>query len=489
MNEIVLRPYQKKFIGDVRQAFIKGNRRVVGVAPCGAGKTIITGWMIRQALQRGKSSLFFVHRKELIEQTSQTFEELHIPHGIISGGFKPNYEFPVQIASVQTLVKRLNLIKPPNFLVCDECHHILADTYKKIIEFWKDSFLLGVTATPERTGGITLCDVFSDMVLAPSVKELIELGNLTNFNYYGVNLQLEAELSSLKIVQGDYIKSGLSKLMTDPRITQKIIESYKKHALNKSTICYCVNVEHSKHVATYFNEAGIPTAQCDGQTPKSERTRIVEDFRRGKYKVLCNAELFGEGFDVPNCHCVILARPTKSKILHVQQSMRSMRPDPNDPNKVAVIIDCVNNYVYHGYPDDERKWTLKPNKEKECAPEKICPYCESAIPLSSKKCPVCGADLSQIKEHYRMKLKIKATELIYDSRDTAIVNLFKKLKTAFERQGRNKPNFQAAIKAINYNKNEVTYEDLLRIAQLSGYQRGWAYHQWQDLKKLKSESD
>lgn len=107
--DISLRPYQQDFIDAVRAQFMHGHKRVVGVAPCGAGKTIMTGWMIRTALQRGKRSVFFVHRKELIRQTSDTFTTLGIPHGIIQAGCPMQLNLPVQIAAVQTLVKRLGL--------------------------------------------------------------------------------------------------------------------------------------------------------------------------------------------------------------------------------------------------------------------------------------------------------------------------------------------------------------------------------------------
>lgn len=490
MGEIALRPYQRKFINDIRLLFHNEHKRVCGVAPCGAGKTIMTGWMIRETMQRGKTAIFFVHRKELIEQTSQTFYDLHIPHGIISGGVKPNYTFPVQIASVQTLVKRLDLIYPPDLLVCDECHHILADSYKTIINNWRDSYLLGVTATPERRGGITLHDVFTDMVLAPSVKDLIRLGNLTNFDYFKMDIEIKPKLDQLKIDKGDYEIRGLSNLMIDDNITFAIIDSYLEHADGKSAICYCVNVEHSQHVAHHFNAAGISAAHCDGSTDKAEREQIVEDFRRGKYKILCNAELFGEGFDVPNCHAVILARPTKSLTLHIQQSMRSMRPDPNDKNKVAIIIDCVKNFEQHGYPDDERNWTLDPNKKNGngVAPMKICPNlrCRKEIPAAATVCPYCGTKL--VADTEDVDLDADIAEQIYSSADNK------------NSAPSNSPSIISAPSALeyysdlakkkHYSKKWVmfraldaakSYQDLLDIADFMEYKRGWAYHQALDL--------
>ena len=183
-----LRPYQQKFIEDIQAEFERGVQRVCGVAPCGAGKTVMTAFIVKQAVDAGKHVIFFVHRKELLDQTANTFCRLNIPFGVISAGNKPNYNLPVQIAMVQTLVNRLNYIRQPDLLICDECHHILAESYLKIVKRFFNAKLLGLTATPQRTGGINLGDVFQKLVLALSVKDLIKLGNLANFKYFAPDL-------------------------------------------------------------------------------------------------------------------------------------------------------------------------------------------------------------------------------------------------------------------------------------------------------------
>ena len=487
MSEIVLRPYQQKFIDDIRNEFIHGQKRVVGVAPCGAGKTIMTGWMIRQTFLRNHSAIFFVHRKELIEQTSDTFNDLHIPHGIISGGFKPNYNLPVQIASVQTLVNRLHLINPPSLLVCDECHHILADTYKAIINTWNNAFLLGVTATPERTGGKGLSDVFSAMVFAPSVSDLIKLGNLTEFNYISTNDYSDI-LDDIDIVNGDYDNNQLGKVMTKAKIIGDVVNNYLEYANGKSAICYCVNVAHSKEVAASFNNAGVPAKHCDGNTSKPVREKIVDDFRRGYYKILCNAELFGEGFDVPNCHAVILARPTKSKILHIQQSMRSMRPDPNDPNKVAIIIDCVSNYKEHGYPDAPQDWSLIPNppKKEGIAPTKKCPVCGADIPIGVYECPECGYAWEFKKDE---ETHIGLLDVVHSSKNNKKNQHF---MPTVKYAPRTIEDFLQAAEEHHYKKSwavyraleyATTYEELAHIGKVMGYKNGWAYYKFKELQE------
>lgn len=462
METITLRPYQKKFVDDVKKNFRAGVKRVCGVAPCGAGKTIMTGYLIKEAVAMGERAIFFVHRKELIQQTAAAFSKLGIKFGIISSGTTPNYTLPVQIASVQTLVNRLDEVPPPDFVVCDECHHILAKTYLKIINRWEGFHLLGVTATPERLGGIRLGDVFNSMVQAPPVKDLIRMGNLTDFRCFAPKSDLN--LKNISVKRGDYVNRELEKLMSDRKIVGNIVANYQKYAAGKSAICYCVNVAHSKLVAENFHKAGIASTQCDGETPKDERAQIVSDFRNGRIKVLCNAELFGEGFDVPNVHAVILARPTKSLTLYIQQAMRPLRPDPLDKTKTAVIIDHVNNSLVFGLPDENRKWSLEPNEEKEphLPPVKICPACDEVLPIATHFCTNCGYEF-----------EIEGVDLTEHDGELSEVqrSLQKFLEIANER-GYKKS--WIGFKARDFANS---YADFLEVADFLGYNRGWAWHQ------------
>lgn len=385
MQEIKLREYQLEIINGTRNFMRRGYRHICVVAPCGAGKTIIMGWMIREAWQRGYRCIFFVHRKELIEQTAEAFRKLGISFGIIAAGVKPDYEQPVQIASVQTLTKRINKITAPDMLVCDECHHIKAATYLKIVRKFDNAWLIGTTATPKRTDGDALGDVFDQMVVGASAHKLMELGNLAPYDYFAPT---SLDVSKVRLLRGDYDPKAVEKMVAQWKIVGDIVENYKKYANGKSAICYCVTVKHSKMIAKSFNDAGISAAHCDFKTPKAERARIIADFRAGKLLVLCNVNLFGEGVDVPNVHAVILARPTKSTTLYIQQAMRPLRPDPNDPNKKAVIIDHVDNYKRHGFPDDDYEWSLKKEPE-HVAHVKKCPRCGAVVKWGTERCPNC----------------------------------------------------------------------------------------------------
>ena len=386
--DICLRPYQQQLIDDVGYEYSEGRRRVCAVAPCGAGKTIMTAWMARGTALSGRRAIFMAHRQELIEQTSATFTAMGIRHGLIAAGAAKEYDLPVQIASVQTLIHRLSQVQAPDLLICDECHHIVANTYRKIVDQFSSSYVLGVTATPERIGGQGLGEIFQSLVLGPSAAELIAAGNLTPYDYYAPPTKFDPAAAHVRF--GEYVKNDLLSQMDDADVIGDIVTNYKNLADGKRAICYCINRAHSEHVAASFRAAGIPALHIDGETHKAVRARAIEDFRTGRLQILCNAELLSEGFDVPAMEAVILARPTASLTLYIQQSMRPLRPDPNNPEKRAVIIDHVGNVFRHGMPDEEREWSLETKKRKPRAMAiKVCPACYTAVPSTARTCP-CG---------------------------------------------------------------------------------------------------
>ena len=386
--DISLRPYQQQLIDDIGYEFSEGRRRVCAVAPCGAGKTIMTAWMARGTALSGRRAIFMVHRQELIEQTSATFTAMGIQHGLIAAGAAKEYDLPVQIASVQTLIHRLHEVQPPDLLICDECHHIVANTYRRILEHFAAAYVLGVTATPERIGGQGLGEIFQSLVLGPTAAELIAAGNLTPYDYYAPPSKFDPAAAHVRF--GEYVKGDLIHQMDDADVIGDIVKNYQNLAAGRRAICYCINRAHSEHVAASFRAVGISAVHIDGETHKTVRARTVEDFRLGKIRILCNAELLGEGFDVPAMEAVILARPTASLTLYIQQSMRPLRPDPANPDKRAVIIDHVGNVFQHGMPDEERAWTLETRKKKPRSSSiKVCPACYTAVPSTARVCP-CG---------------------------------------------------------------------------------------------------
>ena len=415
--------------------------------PCGAGKTLATADMTKKSAAKGKRVVFMVHRKELIEQTSKTFTALGIEHGIINAHVKPNYELPVQIASVQTLINRLDKVAPPNFLIVDECHHIEAETYKKIIAHW-NCHMLGLTATPIRMGGRTLHDSFDELVIGPSIKQLINDKYLANYEYFASEC---LNLDGLVERAGEYTNKSMSRVCDRMEVMGDVVQSYIDQALGRKAICYCVNIEHSKHLADSFNARNVRAAHLDCETSALERADIIERFRCGEIDVLCNVELFGEGFDVPDMDCVILARPTKSLTLFIQQAMRPLRIDPSKPDKKAIILDHARHYDRFNDLSVTRHWTLDPNPPKEPG--------ERPGPGGVKK----------LRQRVGNMLKL------FDSTDTLtkIVEHFKALEKI-----RGYKKGWAAFQALEYADS---LEDCQEIANACQYKKGWGFYKWRDI--------
>lgn len=373
---ISLRSYQKQLVSDIRSAINKGKHSVCAVLGCGGGKSVIIGEIARLATESKNQVLFLVHRKELVAQIKNTF---------VASGVDMEY---CEVMMVQTACRRLAKIKSPKLIIVDEAHHILSQSYMSILQYFLQAVVVGFTATPARMNEGGLGAAFKELIMSVSTEWLIENNFLAKYKYYGVEL---ADTSKLHTKNGDFDKAEVEELMNKSAIFGNAVENWQKLAQGKKTIVYCSSIEISKSIAEAYNKAGIKAAHLDGTTPQKRREETVEAFRKGEVLVLSNVDLFGEGFDVPDCEAVQLLRPTKSLTLHVQQSMRSMRYNPHNPDKVAIILDHVGNFKRHGLPDDEREWTLaaKAKKKKNEIKIKQCPVCFAVLPNTATECKYC----------------------------------------------------------------------------------------------------
>ncbi|MDE7365248.1 MAG: DEAD/DEAH box helicase [Ruminococcus sp.] len=385
----MLRPYQIDLLEKARVEYRNGAKSPCIVLPCGGGKSVIVAEMAKSATAKGNRVLFLVHRRELVEQIKHTFEWWGVDMNLCD------------VMMVQTASRHITQIKPPKLVITDENHHSKATTYRKIYDAFPDAKRIGVTATPIRLDGSGLSDVNDALVIGVSAKWLIEHKFLAPYDYYAPAI---ADLSGIKTSHGEFETGSMEKILMKSAIYGDVISHYKKLVDSKQAICYCVSVAHSKAVAEAFCNAGIKAVHIDGTTPKNERDSIISAFRDGGITILCNVDLISEGFDVPDCECAILLRPTKSLTLYIQQSMRCMR---YKDNKRAIIIDHVGNYARFGLPDADREWSLqgRPKSEKsrtenevkvlqcpECFytfeppdnDEKICPCCNYVFPKKSR---------------------------------------------------------------------------------------------------------
>lgn len=385
---ITLRPYQIEDTNKIRSLMQQGFRCIQYQLPTGGGKTLLTASMLKTASTKGVSSLFIVHRRELIKQSVDAFKKVGLHHGIIAPGYYQSNRTLTNIASIQTLARRINRIQRPKLIIWDESHHLAAGSWTKVYKAFPDAFHVGLSATPSRTDGTGLNLYFQSMVNGPTVQWLIDNGYLSKYKLYAPHT---VNVEGVHKRMGDFISSELSAIVDKPTITGDAIKEYQRLAMGKRAIVRGVSIKHSQHIAEQFNKAGIPARHVDGTTPDAERDEAMESFKRGDTLILSNVDLFSEGVDVPSVECVIDLRPTTSLILWLQFCGRALRPSPG--KEYAIIIDHAGNCMRHGLPCDERTWKLEgreKNKDKDTGQKvKLCPECFYCMQSWRKECPSC----------------------------------------------------------------------------------------------------
>lgn len=386
---ITLRAYQERVLTESREAYRERNRAVLLCMPTGAGKTVTASTVVHGAAAKHNRVWWLCHRRELVSQASQTFHNLGIPHGTVQAGFVSDPLALVQVASIQTIARRMDALPDPDLIVFDETHHIGAASWDAIFHRFPRARVLGLTATPWRLDGQGLGRWYSRMILGPTTSELIDEGALSRFRLFA---PASPDLSDVGTTAGDYQRGALAKAMDKPQIVGDAIQHYQALCAGKRAVAFAAGVENSRNIAAQFNAAGIPAEHVDGAMHPDMRDAAVERFRRGETLVLSNADLFGEGFDVPAIEAAILLRPTKSLSLHLQQVGRALRPAPGKDH--AVILDHAGNSLIHGLPDDVRDWSLDDReKRKRSAPSEVpvrqCGEC-FYVYRPAPKCPQCG---------------------------------------------------------------------------------------------------
>lgn len=444
---IPLRDYQEELLVEVYKNIDLKMKKIMVQSPAGSGKSVTMSEVARRATDKGNRVLFIVHRRELVSQIKGTFIANDVDMNLCHVGM------------VQTVANRIKNGKEPTpaIILVDEAHHSLAKTYVNIFESFLNAYVFGFTATPWRMSNKGFTDVFENLVLGKSVQWLIDNERLAPFKYYSKNLMNDKKL---KTQRGEYTNDSIT-LALEPKIYGDVIDNYRKFADNKKTIVYTHNVESSKTVAEKFNENGYSALQVDGKTHHKQRELAMEMFREGKVNILVNAELYGEGVDVPDCECVILLRPTESLTLFIQQTMRAMR---YQPNKQAIIIDHVGNYSRHGLPNTEHDWhehfkgSNKKSTSSNSVPIKECPTCFGVVESAYTICPYCGSEFP----------KEEAQELSVDE-SAELEEVTNEMITL---------NFKTPEECNNM-------KELTELGKSLGYKPGWSYIQGKRLGLIK----
>jgi len=383
-----LRDYQVEAITNVKKSFLNDAKSVLLTLPTGAGKTVIFSQITKLAKSKGSNVLILVHRKELIDQAGDKLTKANVKYGIIAAGHKP-IDSNVQVASVQTLINRLNNVWIPSIIIIDEAHHAVASSWQKVFNHYKDTLKLGVTATPMRMTGAGLGEVFDDLIVGSTIPELVELGHLAKHEVYAPPNKLN--LDKIRTIRGDFNKKEVEDELDKVDIVGDAVDNYRKLGQNKPAIAFCISVKHGQYVTNKFKEAGYTAELITGSMKSDDRKTLVDNFKTGKVQILVSIDVVSEGFDVENCSVAILLRPTQSEGLYIQQVGRVLRPEPN---KTAIVLDHVGNTKRHGFVDDVRDFDLhqkaKSKRKGEIAPAvQTCEQC-FAVFKPQPICPVCG---------------------------------------------------------------------------------------------------
>jgi superfamily II DNA or RNA helicase len=382
-------PHQRDALDKLRQAVGAGDRRIVLQAPTGAGKTVIAAHIVDGALRKDKRVLFTVPAISLVDQTVEAFYAEGIRDiGVIQASHvMTDWSKPVQVASIQTLVKR-DQIPDAHLMVVDECHRLF-DWYGKTFTRpdWRLRPIIGLSATPWTRGLGTL---YSKLIIVATTARLIEQEYLCPFKVFA---PAHPDLKGVRTVAGDYHEGDLAGAMNKEVLVADVVETWLKRGENRSTFCFAVDRAHAQHLQERFTAAGIACGYIDANTPLQERDRIRDQFHDGRIRVVSSIGCLTMGIDW-DARCIILARPTKSEMLYVQMIGRGLRTAEAkdhclilDHSDTTLRLGFVTD-IHHDELDDGRE-RAKSNESRVRLP-KECPQCTYLMPPGIVKCPSCG---------------------------------------------------------------------------------------------------
>ncbi|MGI4886119.1 MAG: DEAD/DEAH box helicase [Janthinobacterium lividum] len=428
---VSLYDHQTQMNKQCRELMRSGEKYVLMQGPTGIGKSRMAAAQIEASQAKGFKSIFIVPRIELVAQMSQTFNDFDIPHSFVAAGEAYNPYSKTHICTVGSLLNRLDKVQP-HVVFVDETHYGAA-ALDKIIAYYKarGAFIVGLSATPWKLSGQGLDRWYGAMVRGPSVAWLIENKYLSDFRPFAFGTP---NLSQIKTVAGDYAKGQLAELMEhDSALIGDAVKHYREHCIGRLNITFCTSRKHSEMVAQSFRDAGIPTMAIDGETPKHERRNIIRAFARRELLNLTSVDLMHTGFDLSSAAGMDVTvesmsdlRPTKSLSLQLQKWGRVLRKK----DFPAMIFDHAGNFKVHGFPDDDREWSLAGREKasydadaesavlnKQCEvchfahrPKPVCPNCGNVYPIQSREVEERDGDLMEVDREAMRVAQVKEAE-------------------------------------------------------------------------------
>lgn len=434
----VLRPFQRQLEADVYAAWQAGAVNVMPVSATGSGKTVL---LSKLAYDEPGASIAIAHRQELVSQISIALARNGVRHRVV--GAKKGSALVRVITALQVAELGYSFLDPTaktgvggvdtvirmpsepwfqqvRLQIQDEGHHVLTDNkWGRAAKMFPNARGLFPTATPRRADGKGLgrhADGLTDaLVLAPSMRDIINMGYLTDYRIFAPPSDLNLSNVDISAATGDFNQDQVRKAVHASTITGDVVKHYLKIAPGKLGVTFAVDVEEAGKTAAAFRAQGVPAEVVSAKTPDDLRARILRRFKNREILELVNVDLFGEGFDLPAIEVVSFARPTESFSLYSQQFGRTLRlmidaalvsrwGEYSDEERkaqirasekpVGIIIDHVGNVVRHGLPDAPQDWSLdrrerRSAKKSDAIPLRVCVACLQPYESVYKRCPYC----------------------------------------------------------------------------------------------------
>jgi len=453
--------------------------RPIHIAPCGSGKSLMQAFTAKRELDRGSSTAILTPRVEIFDQTHSILKEVCGAENVATLRAKREGEWwdpskPIHIVSWPTLISR---IKRSDFwfpkvdrLLCDEIHLGMAPKILGILEHYKNKAIIdGYTATPARMSGKGLGLFFTNLHHVTTVRRLVKEGHLSETEYWG---GATPDLQGIKIRRGDYEVKKLSNACVT--LVGDVVDNWLRLASERHTIVFAVDIAHCEMLAYRFKQVGVKAAALHTRLEYKDRDRVNEQFKSQQIQVLVNVGIASYGYDAPSVNCVVLARPTKSIVFHLQSLGRGMRPNPD--GGATMVLDHAGNVPALGMADDLFRWRLDEGKK---ASARVNEKGEEQEP-KSHTCEDCGHIFSQSRVCPQCGWKVPFAKRDVAAKDADLVligkSLVKRLPEGF-------PDHQIFFQMLMHNAHRLG-KPKMALAQYKEKCDAWPPFHWNDLARI-----
>jgi superfamily II DNA or RNA helicase len=396
----MLRPRQALLVErSLAALYLHGNTLAIG--PTGSGKTIMLSAVAGGVLEEPDAkACILAHRDELTAQNREKFGRVN--PGVATSVFdakEKSWAGRATFAMVQTLSRDAHLDAMPtlDLLVVDEAHHAASPSYRRVIDRVLSrnprALIFGATATPARSDGKGLREVFSNVADQITLGELIASGHLVPPRTFVIDVGAQSALAQVRRTATDFDMTEVEAILNRTPITDAVIRHWREKAGERKTIVFCSTVAHAQCVADAFVAASIRAVLIHGELSDAERATRLAEYETGDAQVVVNVAVLTEGYDYTPTSCVVLLRPSSHKSTLTQMIGRGLRTvDPAEHPGVVktdcIVLDFGTATLMHGSLEQEAN--LDGHQHQGQAPTKECPSCEATVPLGCRECPLCG---------------------------------------------------------------------------------------------------